>query len=82
MPTNPQLDIRPCPFCGDSDPAIDEVEVKVWAIVCNGCGCIGPIENYDNASQTAEVAIELWNRRVEPSAVPATPEWAKEYAKQ
>lgn len=55
----------PCPFCGDPDPAIDQVEVGVHAVVCNGCGCTGPIENYDNASQTAEVAIALWNRRGE-----------------
>lgn len=55
--------ILPCPFCGDADPAIDEVETKVWAIVCNGCGCIGPIENYDDADQSPERAIELWNQR-------------------
>lgn len=57
------LTIMPCPFCGDGNPAIDEVEVKVWAIVCNGCGCIGPIENYDNAQQFPERAIDLWNKR-------------------
>jgi Lar family restriction alleviation protein len=53
----------PCPFCGDPDPAVDEVELRVWALVCNGCGCTGPIEDYDNAQQSAERAIELWNRR-------------------
>lgn len=60
--------IVPCPFCGDGDPAVDEVETKVWAIVCNGCGCIGPIENYDNAQQSAERAIELWNQRAQVPA--------------
>lgn len=55
--------IRPCPFCGDSDPAIDEVEMGVWAVVCNGCGCTGPIENYEAAKQPPEKAIELWNKR-------------------
>lgn len=55
--------IRPCPFCGDSDPQIDEVEAEVWALVCNGCGCTGPIESYYNAKQTPERATELWNQR-------------------
>lgn len=55
--------ILPCPFCGDADPAIDEVDTRVWALVCNECGCTGPVENYDNAQQSAERAIELWNRR-------------------
>jgi len=52
-----------CPFCGDADPAIDEVDSGCWAICCNGCGCIGPIENYDNAKQSPERAILLWNGR-------------------
>ena len=56
--------IEACPFCGNTDPSIDEVELKVWALVCDGCGCTGPVENYDNAQQTSERAIELWNRRV------------------
>lgn len=57
------IPITPCPFCGDADPAIDEVDLRVWAVVCNGCGCTGPIEDYDNAKQSAERAIELWNQR-------------------
>jgi len=56
-------EIKPCPFCGDTDPAIDEVDSGVWAIVCNDCGCTGPIENYSNATQTPERATELWNAR-------------------
>lgn len=55
--------IKSCPFCGDGDPAIDQVELGVWAIVCNGCGCTGPIENYDSAQQSSERAVELWNQR-------------------
>jgi hypothetical protein len=35
----------------------------VHAVVCNGCECTGPIENYNAASQTPERAIELWNTR-------------------
>jgi hypothetical protein len=55
--------IEPCPFCGDGDPQIDEVEMGVWAIVCP-CGCTGPIEKFDQgAAQPPAKAIELWNRR-------------------
>jgi Lar family restriction alleviation protein len=57
------VQVKPCPFCGDTDPAIDEVELGVSCVVCNDCGCMGPIENYTNAQQSAERAIELWNKR-------------------
>ena len=53
-----------CPFCGDSDPCIDEVEIGIHAVVCNDCGCIGPIERLnDGTVQSAGRAIELWNKR-------------------
>jgi len=56
--------VLPCPFCGDSDPAIDEVDMGVHVVVCNDCGCTGPIERFiDGTVQSAEKAIELWNKR-------------------
>jgi len=56
--------IQPCPFCGDTDPAIDQVELGVWAIVCNDCNCTGPIQEFHTGKgQSAELAIELWNKR-------------------
>ncbi len=56
--------VAPCPFCGDSDPAMAEVEIGVHALVCEGCGCTGPIERFhEGTSQTPEKAIELWNQR-------------------
>lgn len=54
----------PCPFCGNDDPCIDEVEIHIHAVVCDDCGCIGPIERYnEGTTQTAERAIDLWNQR-------------------
>lgn len=54
----------PCPFCGDSDPCIDEVDTSIHAVVCNDCGCTGPIERFNEGTvQSAEKAIELWNKR-------------------
>jgi len=56
--------IRPCPFCGNADPSIDEVDRDIWAIVCEACGCTGPIDQfYDCPGQTPEQARARWNRR-------------------
>ncbi len=52
-----------CPFCGDADPSIDEVDVGVWVLVCEGCQCMGPVQRYESGQQPPERAIELWNRR-------------------
>lgn len=53
-------DIQPCPFCGDGDPAIDEIELGIWAVCCNGCRTIGP---HCDGEQSASVAIDRWNQR-------------------
>lgn len=52
-----------CPFCGDTDPVMDEVRPRVWAPVCNGCGCMGPIDTTIDAEQTPEQAMARWNAR-------------------
>lgn len=52
--------VKPCPFCGDADPQIDEIDMGIWALVCEGCKTIGP---HEDGHQTAEQAIERWNRR-------------------
>jgi Lar family restriction alleviation protein len=55
--------ILPCPFCGDADPAIDEIDNDCWAVCCNGCGAIGPCLADDGSKVLGAKAIELWNRR-------------------
>jgi Lar family restriction alleviation protein len=57
------ITIKPCPFCGDADPAIDETGPDVWAVCCNGCGAIGPGQDDDGSATVGMKAIELWNRR-------------------
>lgn len=52
--------IQPCPFCGDGDPAIDEIDTGVRAVCCNGCQVIGP---HTDGTHTAEQAIDAWNKR-------------------
>jgi Lar family restriction alleviation protein len=53
--------ILPCPFCGDSDPAIDEIDSGIWAVCCDDCKMIGP---HTDGEHSAEQAITAWNRRV------------------
>lgn len=63
--------IAVCPFCGHDDPEIDNVSLAldtegrqalVHALVCPGCGCIGP---HDPAvAQSAEEALKRWADRV------------------
>jgi len=55
--------ILPCPFCGDTDPAIDEVDMDVWAVCCNECGTTGPTQDDKGQADVGAKAIELWNRR-------------------
>ena len=55
--------ILPCPFCGDSNPSIDEIDNDQWAVVCNECGCIGAHITDDGGVTVGAKAIELWNRR-------------------
>jgi Lar family restriction alleviation protein len=55
--------IQPCPFCGDPDPSIDEIDNDVWAVVCNDCGAIGPHLTDDGSKVLGERAIALWNGR-------------------
>lgn len=58
--------LAPCPFmlpAGPHELEVVEVDTGVWAVCCKTCGATGPIENYENASQTAERAAELWNLR-------------------
>lgn len=70
------MTLATCPFCGDPDPAIDEIDMGIFAIVCNDCMCIGP---HQNGKQSAEEAIRKWNERATASeGVPQPPQWALE----
>lgn len=60
------LEMKPCPFCGNSaSPDVECNEVTFW-VVCNnvrdGCGCEGPYQS-NSAS-----AILAWNRRSIPTS--------------
>jgi Lar family restriction alleviation protein len=55
--------ITPCPFCGDPDPMIDEVDTDTWAVCCQSCGCTGPTQDEDHTATVGAKAISLWNKR-------------------
>jgi hypothetical protein len=54
-----------CPFCPTGgQPALNEVDLGIHAVICQQCGCTGPIENYsEGANQSPQRAAELWNNR-------------------
>lgn len=60
--------VKPCPFCGDSDPYIDEIRPGLWALTCNGCGTVGPHDTAEER-QNPEQAQERWNERAVASEV-------------
>ena len=49
--------LKPCPFCGTSEPATDKSEVGNWHVWCLQCGARSPLMPDKNA------AIRAWNRR-------------------
>lgn len=55
-------EIKPCPFCGNSDPYWDSVLIdgtEEHFLMCSNCGCQGPYNR-----EHFEAAM-LWNGRVE-----------------
>jgi Lar family restriction alleviation protein len=55
--------LNACPFCGNADLLLDKMDLNIWSVLCNKCGCTGPILNYHAAGQTAAQAVSLWNKR-------------------
>ncbi len=54
------IGVLPCPFCGNTDPSIDEIDSGIWALCCDECRTIGP--HTDGEQQPAD-AIKKWNER-------------------
>jgi hypothetical protein len=56
------IQMRPCPFCGNRYPVAQEVDAERWAVCCEKCGTIGP-HLTDDEQTLGEKATELWNKR-------------------
>lgn len=52
----------PCPFCGEPEPIIDEIQPGVFAAVCPACNAIGP-HTYDRRHSSVELAARQWDER-------------------
>lgn len=73
------MDLKPCPFCGDTDIFVEAMTFSSAAVVCaggDGCGARGPeCDPYDDADLDAEdkndwhsgeaAARREWNKRAE-----------------
>ena len=57
------VEIKPCPFCGATDPMLDDIDGDVWAVCCEDCGAIGPNVEDDLSDKVGSAAIEAWNKR-------------------
>ena len=58
------MELKPCPFCGDIDPDIEELSINGLFIgsYCVECfNCHAKTDYFD----TEEEAIEAWNRRID-----------------
>jgi Lar family restriction alleviation protein len=73
-----QGELKPCPFCGGSDPFVERADFSACYVICNDCGAQGPSRCDENtadsdASDACEVepgelaAIRSWNTRFEKS---------------
>jgi hypothetical protein len=49
--------ISSCPFCASNHAHCIEIDKSGWAVVCNGCGGIGPV------GISEADAIDQWGRR-------------------
>ena len=54
---------KPCPFCGNDDPIIDEIDTETSIVRCYNCLAEGPYYG-DTDSTSPDDAVKLWNSRV------------------
>jgi len=60
MTTDNKTDLKPCPFCGRSNPSVDKL--RTGAVVVT-CGCKASI-----VARKGENHIDLWNTRTPTAA--------------
>lgn len=58
---------KPCPFCGSSDTAVDEVDDWVYAVICLKCDATGPTIGRQvggTEEERKQAARDAWDARV------------------
>jgi Lar family restriction alleviation protein len=55
-----QITIKPCPFCGNDELDVEDIEMGIFAVVCVVCNTIGP---HQDGEQSTDEAVGKWNER-------------------
>lgn len=63
------IKLHPCPFCGDDNVAIDDLDEVFRAVECP-CGARGPVTGSDDESEEQRRlgAAAAWNAALRPAA--------------
>ena len=70
MTTNPNIELKPCPFCGSDNLELvhgdgdERVAESAW-VDCDSCKAEGPFKLVYplDADQSARLAVDAWNTR-------------------
>lgn len=63
-------ELKPCPFCGESDISFGGM---AGSMQCRSCWAEGPSENGIDVHDENRLAIIAWNRRVSPKGAGGRP---------
>lgn len=58
-------ELKPCPFCGSKFVQCTQDTYGHWGVECLARGCHAYLTNAKWVNENKEMAIELWNRRVD-----------------
>lgn len=50
-------ELKKCPFCGEGEGEIDQVNTESYSVICEHCGASGPM------AVTQEGAVRCWESR-------------------
>lgn len=62
--SKPEIELKPCPFCGGYAHLDDPSEMGDYGVSCENCGLF-VMFGRDGECQTKEEAMEAWNRRAD-----------------
>lgn len=59
------VELKPCPFCGNDFPTITYSNIEGWEIRCSSCNITFVRDYYGHRGELGKQRfIEAWNRRV------------------
>lgn len=54
-----EIELEPCPFCGNARVRLEQNAYDAWYVHCTNCGAGGPLSPVCNRN----FAVDSWNRR-------------------